>query len=304
MNLGCKNLIKSVCERSPACYWKVSEDETCGWCQGKMDTVPKTKPDYCDECAIHESSELCKESKGCEWCKLNYCSKANNCTIRCELITTEKDCQRVSNVCSWCPTTLSCIDINARCNECSDFSNDFCPRGCDCSSSKSSSSSVIIIVVVVCVVLVAVLLVFMFVFKKRFGYQENGANEMTSLSDVLMTLNPMFGFDDENNSELCTKYANGDISEFISCSDDFITFGQSTSFLLLNKIYFSSFKLTNKSDEDLTVELFTCGFREKHKIDFIPQKGNSISFIDKLYSSSFYLVINCHGFIDLLWYLF
>ena len=120
---------------------------------------------------------------------------------------------------------------------------------------------------------------------------------MTSLSDVLMTLNPMFGFDEENTYEPCVNYANGDISEFISCSDDSITFGQST-FLLLSKTYFSSFKLTNKSDENLTIELFTYGFREKHKINFIPQKGNSISFIDKLYSSSFYLVINCHGFID------
>ena len=94
----------------------------------------------------------------------------------------------------------------------------------------------------------------------------------------MMTLNPMFGFDEENNSEPCVKYANGDISEFISCSDEDITFGQST-FLLLNKTYSNSFKLTNKSDEDLTVELFTCGFQEKHKINFIPQKGNSnISF--------------------------
>ena len=282
MSLGCKNLIKSVCKKSPTCDWKVSDDETCGWCQAQKNTMIETASIYCDECAIHESSEACEESGKCKWCNLNYCSGIDACVIRCELIATEKDCGEASDDCSWCPTALSCIDIKARCNECSDFSNDFCPRGCDCSSSKSSSSSVIIIVVVVCVVLVAVLLVFMFVFKKRFGYQENGANEMTSLSDVLMTLNPMFGFDEENNSEPCTKYANGDISEFISCSDDSITFGQSTSFLLLNKTYFSSFKLTNKSDEDLTVELFTCGFQEKHKIDFIPQKGNSISFIDKL----------------------
>ena len=287
MNLGCINLIKSVCEKSATCYWKVSEDETCGWCQVQEDTVPKTKPDYCDECAIHESSELCKESKGCEWCNLNYCSKSKNCTIRCELITTEKDCGEASDDCSWCPTALSCIDIKARCNECSDFSNDFCPRGCDCSSSKSSAA-IVVIVVVVCVVLVAALLMFLFVFKKRFGYQKNGTNEITPLSDMSMTLMSTFGFNDKERShELCANYENGDISEFISCSDDYITFDQSNSFLLLNKTYSSQFKLTNKSDENLTVELFTCGFQEKHKINFVPQKGNYISFVDKLNYSSF-----------------
>ena len=164
-----------------------------------------------------------------------------------------------------------------RSNKYADFSNNFCPRGCDCSSSKLSTAAVLIIVVVAaCVVLIAVLFVFMFVVKKRFGYQGKGTNEMTSLSGMSMTLASKFGLDDDkNSSELCANYANGDISEFISCSDDDITFGQS-SLLLLNKTYFSSFKLTNKSDEDLTVGLFACGFQEKPKINFIPQKGNSI----------------------------
>ena len=71
----------------------------CGWCQAKTDNEfdSETPPDYCDKCALRESSDLCEvsgEQEGCEWCDLNYCSKSGQCEIRCELILTEEDCKK------------------------------------------------------------------------------------------------------------------------------------------------------------------------------------------------------------------
>lgn len=269
-------MLKSACDKSSVCAWQVSPDNTCGWCQLESEKKLESVPTYCDSCAIHESNEDCLSADECEWCNLNYCSKKGACAIRCELIATEAECGKAASACAWCSTALSCIDIKARCNECSDFTKEFCPRGCVCSSQRNTAVTVAITLVVACFALIAVLTVFLLILKRKYGSQEDKSNEMTALSDMQLAFNSKFGVDDDYPRLPCATFAQEDISKFVSCSGSVVTFDQTAPFLLLNKTYSSAFKLLNKTEESQTVELFTQGFREKHKINFIPQKSISI----------------------------
>ena len=176
----CNNFTKQTCLTTKKCKWV--NNSTCTKCSSIDEQ--RDKFEECNPCLKYESDISCGDNTdGCEWCQGMYCTRNGKCEIKCELYATKKECSGVSVKCSWCLSTDSCIDNDAKCNDCSLYSEEFCPRGCDCSASTSNSLLVLIPIIAAGVVVIVVLaiLCWFFVLRRRRA-QGNDGIAMNSLT--------------------------------------------------------------------------------------------------------------------------
>ena len=268
--LDCNNLIQQSCWNTTACEWS---NDDCVKCSSK--NKEKKQYEKCYPCLIHEDKESCDKFKSsCTWCPSEYCAEKDSCEIKCELYGTKKKCSDVSEKCSWCLSTDFCIDNDAKCNDCSLYSEEFCPRGCNCSANTLNLLAVLIPIIAAGVVAIVVLTIlgWFFVLRRRRAQGNNGI-AMSSLTAKQLTFDPEFCGESAQTGSPASGCTQGDISPFVSCSVDSISFGKPKAPLLLDNEYEARFKVTNRTKEAQTIKLFTGGFSERHKITFAPQEG-------------------------------
>lgn len=273
---GCENLLKSTCVNSESCVWELNREKQCGWCRLK-DETKDAKEHYCDSCFVYEASSDCKTSSLCEWCDSGYCKEVASparCEIRCELYSSDTRCQAEASECDWCPSADSCISKGAKCYQCSDFAENFCPRGCSCSSKSSSVVTITVTVIVVAVVLVVILCLVFYMLFLRQAAPEKAAIELSALPNAALLFNSRFGATTDGGAQLpSTDSKQQSISEYVTCSVRNVAFAKSSDILLLNKLYTANFKIANETKEQLEIKLFTDGFKEKHDIEITPCAG-------------------------------
>ena len=267
----CNNFTKQTCLTTKRCKWV--DNGTCTKCSSIDEQ--RDKFEECNSCLKYESGISCGGSTdGCEWCQGMYCTRNGKCEIKCELYATKKECSEVSVKCSWCLSTDSCIDNDAKCNDCSLYSEAFCPRGCNCSANTLNLLAVLIPIIAAGVVAIVVLTIlgWFFVLRRRRAQGNNGI-AMSSLTAKQLTFDPEFCGESAQTGSPASGCTQGDISPFVSCSVDSISFGKPKAPLLLDNEYDARFKVTNRTKEVQTIKLFAGGFSERHRITFAPQEG-------------------------------
>ena len=246
--LDCSRIpFKDLCNKSSSCKW-CNNNETCNFC------IPKNfscDDSICPSCISYNNKKSC-ESNNCHWCsEASYCSET--CSTECEYLTADY----CKGNCKWCPSKQICYgpDSPLHCYVCMYYSYENCPVGCDCSLKKKGNFLLFIILPIISFIFILIIIYLLYKhFKKRIS---NSSNTYFIQFDDEYELEPKY-------NTLYESAFPGDISQYLECSKDSISF--SDSFLSINEMYTDSVTIKNISNIPLSLELFVTGIREKHYI--------------------------------------